>query len=505
MATERHSNSLVVKTDFYKKLLSESTDLIFHMTISKDGTFFFPFLSKSVITHFNLTSEEISSDAFAVLKSKIVAEDLRGFLQSIDESKKDLKTWAHEFRATVSNKGILWFKGIANVEYTEDNTINFYGKVTEVTEYKRQELKLKLSEERFQFALEASSEGIWDYNIKEDKIFFCSQSMKILGFKEEDTFHAIDIWENRIHPLDKEKYLSDVQLHIDNVTTNYENSKRILTKSGDYKWILTRGKIIERDSNNNPIRVMGTHTDISSQKEKEDEIIKSLEVIGEQNNRLLNFAYIVSHNLRSHAGNIEMLLNIMEDEKDEASLKETNLHLRSSSLALTETIEHLKELVEIQTELNHKSEKLNLNAYITKTLAVLGTEISKNKVVIQNSISNEETITFNAVFLESILFNLTSNAIKYSREGVIPVISYTILTEESRKTLVIKDNGLGVNLKSNGDKQIGIYKTLHNNHDCRDIALFITQNKIKAMGGSIEVESIVGEGTVFKIHFNDEV
>jgi len=140
MATERHSNSLVVKTDFYKKLLFESTDLIFHMTISKDGTFFFPFLSKSVITHFNLTSEEISSDAFAVLKSKIVAEDLRGFLQSIDESKKDLKTWAHEFRATVSNKGILWFKGIANVEYTEDNTINFYGKVTEVTEYKRQEL-----------------------------------------------------------------------------------------------------------------------------------------------------------------------------------------------------------------------------------------------------------------------------------------------------------------------------------------------------------------------------
>lgn len=499
------SKSFALKSNFYKKLLFESADLIFHMTISKKDAFFFPFLSKSVITHFNITSEEISSDAFAVLRSKIIPEDFEGFLQSINKSKKELKAWDHEFRGMVTNKGILWFKGIANVESEEDGTINFFGRITEVTKYKKRELKLKLSEERFQFALEASSGGIWDNDVKANKIFFCSQSMKMLGLEEVDTIEGTEKWESRIHPLDKEKYLNDVQLHIDNVTTYYENSKRILTQSGKYKWVLTRGKIIERDSNNNPLRVIGANIDISSQKEKEEEIIKSLEVIAEQKKRLLYFAHIVSHNLRSHASNIEMLLNLMEEEKDEVSLRGTNLYLRSSSHALTETIDNLKELVEVQTALNPKLEKVNLNLHLAKTLAVLGDEINKNKVIIQNSISDEETVISNPAYLESILFDLTSNAIKYCPLGRIPVISYMMVSEGLQKKLVIEDNGEGMNLKVHGDKLFGMYETLYNNHDSRDIGLFIIQNKIEATGGSIEVQSIVGERTVFKIHFNEEV
>jgi signal transduction histidine kinase len=504
-AIDKYSDSLAVKCDFYKKLLFDSPDLIFHLTISKKGIFFFPFLSKSVITHFNVTSEEISGDAFTVLKSKIITEDFKGFLQSINELNKEFKIWTHEFRAVVSKKEILWFKGIANVEYEEDGTINFFGKIVEVTEYKTRELKLKLSQERFQFALEASSGGIWDNDVKDNKIFSCSQSMKMLGFEEVDTTEDTEKWESRIHPCDKEKYFNDIQLHIDDITSYYENSKRILTKSGEYKWILTRGKIIERDSNNDPVRVIGTQIDISSQKEKEDQIMKSLKIIGEQNRRFLNFAYIVSHNLRSHSSNIEMLLNMMEEEKDEVSLWETNLHLRSSSRALTETINHLKELAEIQTELNNKREKLNLNEYIVKTLGVLGDEINKNKVIIHNSIPDEETITFNPAYLESILFSLTSNAIKSSQEGRVPVISYMMSSKGLRKTLVIQDNGLGINLKLHEDIRFGMYETLHNNYDSRDIGLFIIQSKIEAMGGSIEVQSVVGELTVFKIHFNEEV
>ncbi len=88
-----------------------------------------------------------------------------------------------------------------------------------------------------------------------------------------------------------------------------------MTKSNEYKWILSRGKIIERDEKNNPLRIIGTHTDISIQKEKEANLVKTLQIVEEQNSRLLNFAHIVSHNLRSHSGNIEMLLNIIEEEQ----------------------------------------------------------------------------------------------------------------------------------------------------------------------------------------------
>ena len=95
----------------------------------------------------------------------------------------------------------------------------------------------------------------------------------------------------------------------------------------------------------------------------------------------------------------------------------------------------MKELVEIQTELVQKRENLNLNIYLGKTLDILGEEINKNKVIIKNTISNEETISFNPAYLESILLNFTTNAIKYSHPDRTPVISYSMCVDNSKKVL----------------------------------------------------------------------
>ena len=497
--------SIEERNSLYKKLLFQSPDFIFQFTISKNGIIAFPFLSKSVLTHFDLTMEEKNGDALTVLKSKIYPEDYKELFKSILNSKREMSPWVHEFRSILPVKGLRWFKGSATVEITKDNSVSFYGKITDVTEKKEQEIKLKISEERFQFALEASSEGIWDLHVPTKKVFYSSQSMKMIEFEEKDTIDSINMWDDRVHPVDKEKYLVDIKAHIDNESAYYENEQRVLTKSGNYKWILSRGKIIERDSENNPLRILGTHTDISAQKEKEQELIKTLAIIGEQNSRLLNFAHIVSHNLRSHSGNIEMLLNIIDEENEQELLAESYSHLRSSSNALSQTIDHLKELVEIQTELVQKRENLNLNIYLGKTLDILGEEINKNKVIIKNTISNEETISFNPAYLESILLNFTSNAIKYSDPDRVPVICYSISSKNSQKILEIKDNGLGINLEKHGKKIFGMYKTFHKNKDSRGIGLFITKNQIESMGGTVDVKSKVGEGTTFKIYFNEKI
>jgi len=490
------------KNNFYKKLLFQSPDLIFQFNLPKKGKLHFSFLSKSVITHFELAPHEKSNDAITVLKSRILPEDYLGFLQSIHESRLH-REWIHEFRAVLPIRGLRWYKATATVCSNEDGSVDFYGKVTDITAYKEQELRLKLSEQRFLFALEASSEGIWDLDVKTQKVFYSSQSMKMLEFEAKDTIDSIDMWDNRVHPSDKEQYLVDIQLHINNVTPYYENAQRVLTQSGDYKWILSRGKIIERDARNRPLRIIGTHTDISAQKEKEKALQQTVEIVGAQNSRLLNFAHIVSHNLRSHSGNIKMLLDIISEESDEEIIRESFTHLRSSSHALTQTIDHLKELVEIQTELIHKRENLNINTFLGKTLDILAEEINKNKVVIKNNICSEQTITFNPAYLESILLNFTSNAIKYSHPERRPVISYSMVVKNSQKILKIRDNGLGINLERHGKKIFGMYKTFHKNQDSRGIGLFITKNQIEAMGGTVAVQSQVGKGTTFKIYFNE--
>jgi len=195
-------------------------------------------------------------------------------------------------------------------------------------------------------------------------------------------------------------------------------------------------------------------------------------------------------------------LNIIEEEKEQDFLAESFTHLRSTSNALSQTIEDLKELVEIQTKLVHKKENLNLNAFLGKTLDILADEIAKNKVKIDNRISKEETITYIPAYLESILLNFTTNAIKYSHPDRTPVISYSISNSRTRKVLKITDNGLGINLEKHGKKLFGMYKTFHKNKDSRGIGLFITKNQIEAMGGSVDVTSEVGVGTTFKIYFN---
>jgi signal transduction histidine kinase len=505
METYNYSDlkTLEERNSLYKKLLFQSPDLIFQFTISKDGFLTFPFMSKSVMTHFDLGQDEKSNDAFTVLKSRIHPDDFPIFLKSIQNAKSKLKDWKHEFRALLPQQGMRWYNGFAVLEIDAHGAVHFYGKITDVTNFKLQELKLKLSEQRYLFALEASSEGIWDLDVATSKVFYSSQSMKMLEFDAHDTIDSINLWDDRVHPMDKGRYLTDIQLHIDNITPYYENAQRILTKSGDYKWILSRGKIIERDENNNPLRIIGTHTDISAQKEKEDDLIKTLGIIGEQNSRLLNFAHIVSHNLRSHSGNIEMLLNIISEETDEDFIKESFNHLRTSSKSLSQTIEHLKELVEIQSDLVQKKENLNLSSYLGKTLDVLAEEIKSNKVVIQNKVCKKETIVFNPAYLESILLNFTSNAIRYSHPDRTPVISYSLSSNKYHKILEIEDNGLGINLEKHGKKIFGMYKTFHKHKDSRGIGLFITKNQIEAMGGKVDVTSQVGIGTTFKIYFNE--
>lgn len=495
--------SLEEKNNFYKKLLFQSPDLIFQFTLTKEGVIFFPFLSKSVITHFDLTSEEKNKPALEILKSKIIPEDFTLFMLTVYQAKKEMKSWEHEFRAILPVRGLRWYKGIATVESKDNGDVNFFGKITDITVYKEQELRLKLSEERYFFALEASSEGIWDYDVRNKTVFYSSQTMKILGFEPVDTIDSISFWESRIHPDDIAKCFRDTQDHIDGKTPYYENTQRILTKNGGYKWIKSRGKIIERDENNLPLRIIGTNTDFSLVKEKEENLIQTLHIVEEQNSRLLNFAHIVSHNLRSHSGNIEMLLNIIEEEQGEDFISESYSYLRSSSKALSQTIEHLKELVEIQTELIHKKENLNLNEFLAKTLDILADEISKNKVIIQNSISENETLTYNPAYLESILLNFTTNAIRYSHPDRTPVISYSISKDNTQKVLKISDNGLGINLEKYGKKLFGMYKTFHKHRDSRGIGLFITKNQIEAMGGSVQVSSEVGVGTTFKIYFNE--
>lgn len=357
-----------------------------------------------------------------------------------------------------------------------------------------------VNELRSQFAIEASAIGVWDWNLITNEVFYSPESLKILEIdvKESSFFVRPECWDELVHPEDRELYFKNIQLHLEAKSEHYETCHRVLC-NGKYKWILDRGKVVVRDEKENPIRIIGTHTDITDQKEKEQILLEALKLVNDQKNKLLNFAHIVSHNLKTQSGNISSLVHLKESNMVDDD--EFFSYVNTVSKELSSTIENLVELVRVQNNIDYDREELNVNSYLDKVLNILVDDIHKNKISIVNKIDEDFTVNFNKSYLESILLNLTSNAIKYSDSNKEAYIEYTQELVDGYSVLVVKDNGIGIDLEKHKEEVFGLYKTFHTNENSTGIGLHITKNQIESMGGKIEVESEVGAGTTFKVYF----
>ena len=271
-------------------------------------------------------------------------------------------------------------------------------------------------------------------------------------------------------------------------------------KGGHYFWVdCTIVPFV--DINKKLYQYIAIQRDITLTKNAEFELNKSFGLVNEQNKRLLNFSYIVSHNLRSHTSNIISILNFLEKEDTVAEKGELLQHLKRVSLSLNDTLYNLNEVVSIRNNMNMLIEPLNLREYILQALGVLSEQIILKNVIVVNDVPENTLVNYNPAYLESIVLNFLSNAIKYSSPERQPKIELSVFQEMEQMVFKVSDNGIGIDMKKNGDKLFGMYKTFNNNADARGIGLFITKNQIDAMGGKVEVESELGNGTSFKIFF----
>lgn len=234
---------------------------------------------------------------------------------------------------------------------------------------------------------------------------------------------------------------------------------------------------------------------------KELELMDKLSLCSEQNSRLLNLSQTISHNLNAYTSNLKMLLDLIESEDNPIENKLALGHLRTVSNDLHETISNLSQIVYVQNNSDVIKQSLSLNLYLDKIMKTINGYNTEDKALFVNNIPENSFVTFNPAYLESILLNFTTNAIKYAHPDRFPVIEFDFFLENSKKILTIKDNGLGLDLKKYGDSLFGLYKTFHNNKDANGFGLYITKYQIEAMKGNVSVDSKVGEGTKFKIVF----
>lgn len=210
---------------------------------------------------------------------------------------------------------------------------------------------------------------------------------------------------------------------------------------------------------------------------------------------------LCNKHIRSHSANLTGLINLIENTDDVNDKQSLFKMLKTSTDKLEETIQNLNEIISIQNNLNQAKVKLNLKTEIERTFLVVQDVILESQVTIENKVIDEINLEVIPAYLDSILLNLITNAIKYRSPERQPIIEISTKTDGDYLVLLVKDNGLGLDLKKFKDKIFGMYKTFHNNPNSRGIGLFITKNQIEAMNGKIEVESEVNVGTTFKIYF----
>ncbi|WP_242527987.1 PAS domain-containing sensor histidine kinase [Allomuricauda sp. CAU 1633] len=276
-----------------------------------------------------------------------------------------------------------------------------------------------------------------------------------------------------------------------------------IRKDGETTYFLT-SKIPLLDLDGKVNGLIGISMDISGLKKKEDQLRDLINVTSLQNKKLINFAHIVSHNLRSHSANFSMLLEFLAKEEDEAEKERIVSMLSNASDNLMETLEDLNQIIDINTNVNLEKEALNLHQNINRVQNNLSAFLGKHQAEIQNNVPKNLEVQSVPAYLDSIILNLMTNAAKYKSPDRKPIIRINASKHEKTTIFSFSDNGLGIDLEKYGGKIFGMYKTFHNNKEARGLGLYVIKNQIEAMGGSITVSSEVDKGTTFNVYFNEE-
>lgn len=153
-----------------------------------------------------------------------------------------------------------------------DGSVTFRITLTDITKSKRIEAALKESEQRLNFAFKGSGDGMWDWDANTGQVHYSKQWKSMLGYNDEELKNEFKEWETRVHPDDLGPALADINDYLEGKTPTYSNQHRLLCKDGRYKWILSRGAIVSRNADGKPARLIGTHTDITEQKEIEHDL-----------------------------------------------------------------------------------------------------------------------------------------------------------------------------------------------------------------------------------------
>lgn len=418
-------------------------------------------------------------------------------------------------------------------------------------EQQRIHSELRDSEDRWQLALYGANDGIWDWNIKTNAVFFSARWKEMLGYAEDELNNHFDEWLRRVHPDDLLSANQAIQDHLAKKTQFFRTEHRLLCKDGSYKWILSRGQALW-DEAGNAIRMVGSHTDITSTKQMEETLRQQAESLAEANRLKDEFLAVVSHELRTPLNPILGWAQILRNRRqlDEAATLRALETIERNAKIQKQLVEDLLDVSQvIQGKLNLKVTPINLVSVIELAMETVKTAANAKKISLDlllerslqegemGRVSDGESVRWGEVTytlsplmvlgdadrLQQVVWNLLSNAIKFTPEEgrveirlerveqrrggekiILPLSPSSPLPlspSQNYVQITVSDNGIGIKpefLSYVFDRFRQQNSSTTRSHGGLGLGLAIVRHLVELHGGTVQVDSLgEGKGTTF--------
>ncbi|MEM6453152.1 MAG: PAS domain-containing protein [Cyanobacteria bacterium P01_D01_bin.105] len=457
------------------------------------------------------------------------------FFQEMWQTITSGKVWKGEIKNLTKTGQFYWVETtIVPILGGSGQIVQFIAIRNEITERKKVESDLRVSEARWQFALEGAGDGVWDWDAQTNKVFFSHQWKAMLGYEDSEISDQLDEWDSRVHPDDKAQCYADLNRMMSGETPFYQNEHRLRCKDGSYLWILDRGKVIERDAEGNALRVIGTHTDITTQKQTEaslrqlnealetkvQERTREVELRAQElersNAELQQFAYVASHDLQEPLRTISSFTELLVQEYGDRLDGEAEEYVEfivDGSLRMQQLIKDLLAYSRVNSR-GQAFAPTNCENVIERVLSNLQFAIAENQATVTHAPLPEVFADESQV--QQLFQNIISNALKFRGEhppqvhiSAVPIVDHQAEKDDDEPHALpvagqaawkfcVSDNGIGIEADYR-EKIFEIFQRLHSRriYAGTGIGLAICRKIVQRHGGRIWVEESTQKGAAF--------
>ena len=452
--------------------------------------------------------ELLQTDFQTITHPDDLATDL-GYVQQLLNG--EISFYQMEKRYFHKQGRLVWILLSASLTRDHKNApLYFISQIQDISDRKATEAALRESEERLQLALEGSGDGLWDWNVTTGDVYYSPRWMEMLGYEPDELPGDLSTWSQLVHPEDQTWVAEILEAHLKDGSIPYHFDYRVLTKAGDWKWIADYGKVVVRDQAGKPLRMSGTHKDISDRKKAEDALRTLATRLEQSNQELQNFAFVASHDLKEPLRTIRNFSNLLQSRcgkqlSDQG--KDYLQRMQTAAQRMQTLIDDLLSLSRVTTQAE-PFVLVDLNQLMDSVLSGLEMKIQETHAAIEAG--TLPTLEADPTQMHQLLQNLISNALKFhgNNPPTITIHSQRLPQPSPKQNVItrpmvqinIRDEGIGFD-EQYSDRIFKIFERLQgrSEYEGTGIGLAVCRKIVERHSGSIIAHSAPGQGSTFTI------